>query len=98
MFEIARALLAILYSSSTVESLFSELKCFKATSRNRLTAENLEANILADQYFRSETAQISPDMDSRCFTLWDEDKKNTDTMQLKEAKDKVDEIKKSDYS
>ena len=93
LFEVARALLAIPYSSSTVESLFSELKCFETASRNRLTAENLEANILADQYFRSKTAQILPDMVSRYFTLWDEDKKHTDTTHSKEVKDKVDEIK-----
>jgi len=70
LFKLARAFLAIPYSTSKVESVFSEFKAFKTSYRNRLTVENLEASILCEQYFRANNPRILPDMVDRYTELW----------------------------
>ena len=75
LFQVAKALLIIPYSTSTVESLFSEFRAFKTNYRNRLNVANLEASVLAEQYFRKENPRILPAMIDKHFTLWKEEEK-----------------------
>ena len=75
--KVAQALMTIPYSSSTVESLFSEFKAYKTSYRNRLNIENLEASVMSEQYFRSEEPRVLPDMVDKYFDLWKDDGKPT---------------------
>ena len=59
---LARVVLVIPYSTSRVESLFSEFKALKTPYRNRLNVDNLEASILGQQYFREDESRILPEM------------------------------------
>lgn len=68
--KLASALLTIPYSTSNVESLFSEFKAVKTAYRNRLTVDNLEAGILSDHYFRGDNTRILPEMFDRYFDMW----------------------------
>jgi len=74
LFKLARAVLAIPYSTSKVESVFSEFKSFKTSYRNRMTVENFEASIISEQYFRNNGPRILPDMTDRYFGMWKQGK------------------------
>ena len=73
--QVVKALLIIPYSTSTVESLFSEFRAFKTCYRNKLNVENLEASILTEQYFRKESPRILPKMLDKYFSMWNTDEK-----------------------
>jgi len=73
--QVVKALLIIPYSTSTVESLFSEFRAFKTCYRNKLNVENLEASILTEQYFRKESPRILPEMLDKYFSMWNTDEK-----------------------
>ena len=62
MFELARGLLVIPYSSVSVERIFSSLKNIKIPTRSRLTTENLESCLLGYQHFGTEALQITEKM------------------------------------
>ena len=64
---LAKAIIVIPCSSSQVESIFSEFKALKTSYRNRLSTQNLEASVLAEQHFRTDSLQILPDMIERYF-------------------------------
>ena len=69
--KIAKALLVLPFSTATVESTFSEFKAFKTPYRNRISVANLEASIVAEQYFRNIDPQILPEMVTKFFYIWD---------------------------
>lgn len=94
LFKIASALLTTPYSTSTVESLFSEFKAIKTAYRNRLNVENLEASILSDQYFRSQSPRILPGMMNKYFEMWGKkEKKQPVTLKVNVEKSSHEEGK-----
>ena len=62
MYDLARALIVLPYSSVSVERIFSSLKSIKTPKRSRLTTENLESCLLGYQHFGTETLQITEKM------------------------------------
>jgi len=94
LFQVAKALLIIPYSTSTVESLFSEFRAFKTNYRNRLNVANLEASVLAEQYFRKENPRILPAMIDKYFTLWKKEEKKEDYIEIKETDTQIGNFSK----
>ena len=91
---LARALLTIPYSTSSVESLFSEFKAFKTPYRNRLNVSNLEASLLAEQYFRGENPRILPEMVTSYFDIWKkEETKCVESGNQKKSEEKINDSK-----
>jgi len=54
MWKLVIALLAIFFSTTKVEIVFSEFKAVKTAARNRIALENLKARFICEQYFRTE--------------------------------------------
>jgi len=75
---LAKAILVIPCSTSQVESIFSEFKALKTSYRNRLSTQNLEASVLAEQHFRSDPLQILPEMIERYFEPKKKEEKKED--------------------
>jgi len=97
IYKLARALLSIPYSTSSVESLFSEFKAFKTPYRNRLNVQNLEASLLAEQYFRSENPRILPEMVSNYFNIWKkEEAKSNESEKKKKSESDLNELNKNE--
>ena len=67
--KLARAMLVLPYSTALVESTFSEFKAFKTCYRNRLSVENLESSILAEQHFQKEGLRVLTDMIERYHVM-----------------------------
>jgi len=68
---LAKALIILPYSSSSVESTFSRLKGFVSPHRNRLSVENIEASLLISQSHHKKGTEITEDMVFRCSQIWD---------------------------
>ena len=68
---LSKALLVLPYSSSPVESIFSEFKAFKTCYRNKINVESLEASILIKQEIKSKEITITPEIIEKYFKLWD---------------------------
>lgn len=67
--KLAKALLVIPYSSALVESTFSKLKSFKTATRSQISAENLEASLIVNQYFKEESPKITEEMVKNYFKI-----------------------------
>ena len=72
---LAKSLLTLPYTSAEVERLFSTFKVFKTSYRNRITAQNLEACLLSEQFFEFKDFEILPEMYEKYKTLWVSQKK-----------------------
>ena len=70
LFKISKALLALPYSTTIVESTSSEFQVIKTPYRNRLSTENLEASLLSEQHFKKGYPFALPDMIDRYFSMW----------------------------
>lgn len=69
MKDLATALLMLPHSSCPVERIFSQMKDFKTTKRNRLKVEHLEACLLIQQRFKGKF-EITEDMMKRRADMW----------------------------
>ena len=72
LYELSKAVLCLSYSTSKVESLFSEAKTFKTPYRNRLLTENLEASLMISQHFRGEDPVVLINMIEKYCNLGQE--------------------------
>ena len=89
---LAKALLVLPYSMTAVESTFSQFKAFKTCYRNRLSLENLEASVLAEQHFKKEKMDVLPEMVSRYYNLWSSNPPNCEIdLKKKEALNQEDQ-------
>lgn len=79
MARLAKALLVLPFSTALVESSFSEFKVYKTPYRNRISPENLEASLIAEQYFRKIDPCILPEMVTKYFSLWEPETSNSKT-------------------
>lgn len=69
---LARALIVLPYSSSSVESTFSRLKAFVTPYRNRLSVENVEASLLIGQSDESQSLETVHEMMLKFSKIWEE--------------------------
>ena len=85
--ELAMAILTLPHSSVPVERIFSKMKDFKTSKRNRLTVENLEACLLVEQRFTN-NFEITEEMLIRRINLWKSHNQASNT--IEERKDSID--------
>jgi len=63
-------MLVLPYSTCFVERIFSQVKNTKSSSRNRLQTENLEAALLAKEYFKDNPFEITDEILKKYDKMW----------------------------
>ena len=70
MAKLSLTMLVLPYSTCSVERIFSQVKNTKSSSRNRLQTENLEAALLAKEYFKDNPFEITDEMLKKYDKMW----------------------------